>query len=131
MTDGPGSSDHHGLIRSGPARVFIGGEELNGGMDSMRWEGDKLVAEVDAKVFGSIEQPPIASIARAPENTERSGSFTITEPRPSLWTRLYCALWWGHRPVRHTLFGFITDELTCRCGKVTDSAEVVERRLRK
>jgi hypothetical protein len=57
-------------------------------------------------------------------------SFTIAFPHPSLWTRLYCALWWGHRPMRYDFFNFgsfARDELTCRCGKVTDTAENVER----
>lgn len=55
--------------------------------------------------------------------------WAISEsPRPSLWTRFWCATWWGHRPVSHNRPGlWARDELGCRCGKVRDTAENVAK----
>ena len=53
-----------------------------------------------------------------------------TERRPATrWQRLVCALWWGHRPVYSTWtdFGAASEMLECRCAKVTDTLENVER----
>lgn len=126
MSDDPSSSDHFGLIRSGPARVYIDGEELNGGIKSMRWDGEKLVAEVDAKVFGSLEQPPpalaVASI-EVPRRVIRSGTLPVQLPSVPLRTRAWCALWHGHWPSHQGLFDFALDNWSCRCGKVSIPAE--------
>lgn len=112
------------FIRRGPARVFVGGEELNGGIDSMRWDGEKLIAEVDVEVLGSVEWPQVASI-EVPARTVREGTLkgTITWPRPSLRTRLWCALWHGHWPARQNPFDFACDYWRCRCGKVVMPTE--------
>lgn len=49
----------------------------------------------------------------------------------SWWTRLYCSLWWGHRPVRYRDdLDWQTDHLTCRCGRVTVPTEAVVSKLR-
>lgn len=115
----------------GPGEVFIDGEKV-GELNNVRWEGDRLVGEtmlpdfLDPANIPEGDEIPMRPFRRAGD-IELSGSMTFKEPRPSLWTRLWCAGWWGHRPRRRTMWDLTKDTLTCECGKVTDTAENVAR----
>lgn len=117
-----------------------------GGIDSLRWDGDKLVSETKVE-FDVLELEPVdfptLKRSMAIEQGVREGemidlskpikvfeqTIELRPPIPSLWTRLWCALWWGHRPARVSWWNqdFQRDYITCRCGKVSDSRENVER----
>lgn len=58
-------------------------------------------------------------------------STTIVTPRIRWWTKLWCSLYWGHRPVRCDAShgDFMWDYLRCRCGKVAMPREEVAQKL--
>lgn len=94
-------------------------------------EVDGMCLDAEIISFKATFEIPKVEVPRAgmmPVSYEQT--FTLSEPRAGFWTRIWCALWWGHRPVRQTVYDMFFDSLTCRCGKVSDSRAHVEHVLR-
>lgn len=112
------------LIR-GPARVFIDGEELNGGFESMHWDGDKLIAEVPVELFGEVAREHVSVVVPRRDIAPAPIEFTTTIELPKVrwWTKVWCWSWHGHWPKRQDVFDFAMDYYRCPCGKVVMPAE--------